>query len=100
MTIFVDLFQILEPLRRLRQGCSIHRIGHINNLQTVPQDELLKHLCKKAEIEAKSELRTITSSLNGLAALHIIRKNTTDAAKMYRSVLKWAADYTDRITYV
>lgn len=90
----------MEPLRRLRQGCSIHRVGHINNLQTVQQDELLKHLCKKTETEAKSELRTITSSLNGLAALHIIQKNPIDAAKMYRGVLKWASDYTDRITYV
>lgn len=61
------------------------------------QDELLKHLLKNAENDAKSELRSVASSLNGMAALHIIKENAAEAAKLYRRVLQWANEYNDRI---
>lgn len=81
----------------MRQDCTVPRMGDISGKHVVQQDELLKHLFKNTENEAKSELRSITSCLNGLAAMQIIKENPVEAAKLYRSVLKWASDYNDRV---
>lgn len=62
-------------------------------------DELLAHLMGVNEIDAKAQLRTIGSSLNGLAALHVIKNNPIEAAKTYKKVLQWAKDYNDKIRY-
>lgn len=92
---------VLEPLRKLRQDCSVPSIYERNlnqNKKNLKPDELLKHLMKKNEIDAKSELRTIAWCLNGAAALHLIKGQNDDAKKLYRTVLKWAKDYNDKIS--
>lgn len=94
---------VLEPLRKLRQDCSIPSI-HERNLgvakRNLKPDELLEHLISKNEIEAKSELRSIAWCLNGLAALNLIKHNKMEAVKLYRSVLKWAKEYNEKIRSV
>lgn len=92
-----NIFQILEPLRKLRQDCSVPRAAELSGKRIMQQDELLKHLLKNSENDAKSQLRSVTSSLNGMAALHIIKDNAAEAAKLYRCVLQWANEYNDRI---
>lgn len=92
---------VLEPLRKLRQDCSVPSIFERNMNQqkkNLKPDELLEHLMKKNEIEAKSELRTIAWCLNGTAALHLIKNEKAEAVKLYRSVLKWAKDYNEKIS--
>lgn len=67
------------------------------NKNLLKPDDLLQHLISNTEIKTKSELRTIASSLNGLAALHIIQNKCAAAITMYKNVLKWATDYTTNI---
>lgn len=88
----------MDPLRKLRQDCSVPRIFEGIGKRTLKPDELLEHLYKNTEIEAKSQLRSIASSLNGIAAMHIITENQAEASKLYKSVLKWAKDYNEKIT--
>lgn len=91
---------VLEPLRKLRQDCSIPSVfeRHLKNTKkNLKPDELLKHLMSKNEIEAKSELRTIAWCLNGMAALNLIKDQNAEAIKLYRTVLKWAQDYNEKI---
>lgn len=91
---------VLEPLRKLRQDCTIPSVfeRHLGaSKKNLKPDELLKHLVSKNEIEAKSELRAVTSALNGIAALHIIKGEFNEAVKKYQSVLKWAKDYNEKI---
>lgn len=65
--------------------------------KSLSPDELHKHLKTNVETMAKSELRTIASSLNGLAALYIIQCKTDEAIKMYQKLLKWSDEYNDNI---
>lgn len=93
---------VLEPLRKLRQDCTIPSAFERQLKSTkknLKPDELLKHLMSKNEIEAKSELRTIAWCLNGVAALHLIKNENAEAVKLYRTVLKWAKDYNEKIRY-
>lgn len=92
----------MEPLRKLRQDCTAPMIFTKTAKQTkkkkvLAPDELLKHLQNNNESDCKTELRTIVSSMNGMAALYIIRGELVDAEKMYRQVLRWAKDYTGAI---
>lgn len=92
----------MDPLRKLRQDCTAPMIFSKNANQTkikklLTPDELLKHMQNINENDCKSELRTIASSMNGLAALYIIQKEFFEAEKMYRQVLRWAQDYTGAI---
>ena len=91
----------MEPLRKLRQDCTVPSIFQQNDQSTVKKtlkpDELLKHLVKNTEMECKSELRTIGSSLNGLAALQLIKGNFAAAIKLYKSVMRWAKENTGDI---
>lgn len=91
---------MLEPLRKLRQDCTIASVQlHMGTAKKILKpDELLDHLTTTNENDARQELRTIASSLNGIAAIHIIKEQTAEAIKMYRSVLKWAKDYCERIS--
>lgn len=91
---------VLEPLRKLRQDCSIPSITERHfgaGKRNLKPDELLKHLIGKNEIEAKSELRSIAWCLNGMSGLHLIRNETDEAIKSYRKVLQWAKDYSEKI---
>lgn len=91
----------MEPLRKLRQDCSMPSVLQKNdqriNKNLLKPDDLLQHLISNTEIKAKSELRTIGSSLNGLAALHISQNKCGDAIVTYKQVLKWATDYNGSI---
>lgn len=93
--------QLMEPLRKIRQDCSmpsvLQKTDQRINKNLLRPDDLLQHLISNTEIKAKTELRTIGSSLNGLAALHIGEKNYDAAIAMYKKVLKWAAEYTGNI---
>lgn len=84
-------------------------------------NELYKHLFSNCEIECKTELRSIASSLNGnittisfdrsqnvsyltyceyfvgLAALSVIKNDYPTASAQYQSVLRWAKDHTGTI---
>lgn len=98
------MFQFLGPLLKLRQDCTIPNIFEKSNQFTVKKilkpHELYNHLFSNTEIECKSELRSIASSLNGLAALCIIKSDFDGAAKRYKNVLRWSKDYTGNIWYV
>lgn len=93
--------QFIEPLLKLRQDCSLPSIiiktNSVTAKHNISSHDLLKHMTTLAENEAKSELRTIASSLNGLAALHIIKDNTTEAVKLYQQLLKWSDDYKGNV---
>lgn len=91
---------VLEPLRKLRQDCSIPSVSERNlgaTKKNLKPDDLLKHLISKNENEAKSELRSVAWCLNGVAALHLIKEEVPEAVKSYRNVLKWAKDYNEKI---
>lgn len=90
----------LEPLRRLRQDCTIPSIMQNSTndqarvKQTLRPEELHEHLVSKTSIETKSALRTIVSSINGIAALKIAEEKYFEALEWYKKVLKYATDYT------
>ncbi|KAG5680655.1 hypothetical protein PVAND_010149 [Polypedilum vanderplanki] len=89
----------LEPLRKIRQDCTIANLFvNVNDQtrvkQTLRSDQLHEHLVSKTSIECKSALRTICSSLNGMAALKIAENKFEEAISMYKQVLRLAKDYT------
>ena len=89
----------LEPLRQLRQDCTIPSIFQKSNeqtrvKQTLKPAELHEHLVSKTSIEAKSALRTVCSSINGMAALKIAEEKYEEAMNLYKQVLQLAKDYT------
>ena len=89
----------LEPLRQLRQDCTIPSIFQKSNeqtrvKQTLKPAELHEHLVSKTSIEAKSALRTICSTSNGIAALKIAEEKYDEAMRLYKHVLQLAKDYT------
>lgn len=91
----------MEPLKKLRIDCSMPSTlegdKQTRTRKVLKPDDLQKHLTNTNEIQAKSELRTIGSSLNGLAGLYIIKGDTKRATNKYRSLLKWAKDYTGKV---
>lgn len=101
---FFFSFQLMEPLRKLRQDCTVPSIFSRSDTQTqkklLTPAELNDHMIKNTEVELKTCLRTISSSLNGLAACHIMTGNYSLANASYQSVLKWAADYNDKKIHV
>lgn len=88
----------LEPLRNLRQDCTIASLFTNKNdetrvKQTLRVEQLHEHLVSKTSLECKSQLRTICSSLNGMAALKISEKSYDEAIDLYKQVLRFANDY-------
>lgn len=93
---------LLEHMRKLRQDCTIPSIFNRKTesclvKQTLSPKELQDHLVSKHEIECKSQLRTVASSLNGMAAIHIAKSEFDPAIKCYKSVLKWDQENTGTI---
>lgn len=89
----------LEPLRKLRQDCTIPSIYHKTNAQSrvkkaLKPEELHEHLVSKTSIEAKSQLRTVCSSMNALAAVSIADKKYDEAVNYYKQIMKLAEKYT------
>lgn len=94
-----SLSQVLEPLRKLRQDCTIPSVSERGmQKKSLKPEELLTHLTSVNENDAKQELRTITSSLNGIAAIQMIKGEVAEAIKMYKKVLKWAKEYNEKIS--
>lgn len=110
----------MEPLRKLRQDCTVPTLLNKtnNSKRLLSPDQLQQHLFAKTEMECKSELRSVASTLNGkyiesyvrtkflifiwfcnlgLAALHIIKGDFKAAVDNYNSVLRWASDYSGTI---
>ncbi|KAL7038671.1 hypothetical protein ACKWTF_009651 [Chironomus riparius] len=93
------LKSLMEPLRKIRQDCTIANLFSNTNdqtrvKQTLRAEQLHEHLVSKASIECKSALRTICSSLNGMAAIKIAEMKYDDAMSYYGQVFRFARDYT------
>uniref|UniRef100_A0A034WCV8 E3 ubiquitin-protein ligase SHPRH n=1 Tax=Bactrocera dorsalis TaxID=27457 RepID=A0A034WCV8_BACDO len=96
---------ILKPLLKIRQSCIIPVVntgsGQHKGTSNVPQKQFLQpkdlhaHLKYTNEFECKSELRTMASSYNGMAAIYFIRGNYEQSIKHYEMVLRLARDYKD-----
>ncbi|XP_053963813.1 E3 ubiquitin-protein ligase SHPRH isoform X1 [Anastrepha ludens] len=96
---------LLQPLLKIRQCCIIPVVntssGHKKNSANVLQKQFLQpkdlhaHLKSTNEIECKSELRTMASSYNGMAAIYFIQGNYEQAIKNYEMVLRLSRDYKD-----
>ncbi|CAO1410529.1 unnamed protein product [Diamesa serratosioi] len=85
----------LEPLRKLRQDSTIPNLLLQNSeKQTLRPEQLAEHLITKTSIECKSALRTICSSLNGVAGLMIADEKYEEAVKLYKNVIQMSKDYT------
>lgn len=93
---------LMEPMRKLRQDCSIpsvlHRSDQLTTKKMLTPTELHEHLVTSNEMDCKSQLRSVVSSINGMAAIHVIRKEYDQAIKMYKSALRWAEDYQGTIS--
>ncbi|RXG53492.1 E3 ubiquitin-protein ligase SHPRH [Armadillidium vulgare] len=95
------LSSLLQPLLKLRQACNHPQVvkGHFTGLnrQTLTMEELLDNLLKKTQVEAEDAQRIIVASLNGLAALDIIRGNYGEAVSKYREVLRSVEEHKKNI---
>ncbi|XP_050094766.1 E3 ubiquitin-protein ligase SHPRH [Anopheles aquasalis] len=95
------LNQLMEPLRKLRLDCTIPSVLYANNAVSTKKlltpTELHEHLVSVNVNECKSQLRSIVSSLNGMAALHILQQNPDQAVRLYEASLRYANDYTGAI---
>uniref|UniRef100_A0A0A1XCW3 E3 ubiquitin-protein ligase SHPRH n=1 Tax=Zeugodacus cucurbitae TaxID=28588 RepID=A0A0A1XCW3_ZEUCU len=96
---------ILQPLLKIRQSCIIPVVNtgsgqhkgssNVQQKQFLQPKDLHAHLKSTNELECKSELRTMASSYNGMAAIYFIKGNYEQAIKHYESVLRLARDYKD-----
>ena len=97
----IDTFtSITEPLRQLRKDCivpSIQQRADFTYKRTVKSKELLDHLIARNENKSKVELRTIVSSLNGLAGISLVINEYDESIKYYKSVLNYSNNYKDNI---
>ncbi|XP_055534746.1 E3 ubiquitin-protein ligase SHPRH [Wyeomyia smithii] len=93
---------LMEPLRKLRQDCTIasviHRTDQLTTKKLLTPTELREHLITNNEIDCKAQLRSVVSSINGMAAIHVIRNEYDHAIRLYKSVLRWADDYKGTIS--
>lgn len=98
------LKSFLEPLRKLRQDCTIPSIfqpkNHSKIKQTLRPEQLHEHLMTKASLETKSALRSICSSINGMAGLKMAEGKFDEAQSLYQQLLKLAKDYTSSFVTV
>uniref|UniRef100_A0A336MKX4 CSON001404 protein n=1 Tax=Culicoides sonorensis TaxID=179676 RepID=A0A336MKX4_CULSO len=97
---------LMEPLRKLRQDCTVPSVFSKTRDDQMAQKKLLspvelhEHMIKNTEVEMKTCLRTISSSLNGIAACQIMQKNFPSAITSYQNVLKLASEYHDKKIHV
>ena len=56
--------------------------------KTLTMEQLLVTLIKRAQVACEESQRQRVVASNGLAALHIIRKEWPEAAEKYRDVLR------------
>lgn len=92
---------MMEPLRKIRQDCSIPSVLKKNDPLRIDQilspDQLLKYMIGRNEIDCKVALRTIVSNMNGIAAIHVMLEEYDKAIEMYEAVLKRCKEYTGTI---
>uniref|UniRef100_A0A182WJB3 RING-type domain-containing protein n=1 Tax=Anopheles minimus TaxID=112268 RepID=A0A182WJB3_9DIPT len=93
---------LLEPLRKLRLDCTIPSVLQVgSSLQAknlLTPAELHEHLVTVNVNDCKGHLRSIVSSLNGMAAVHILQHNYTQAFRLYQASLRWADDYQGKFS--
>lgn len=86
------LNSLLHPLLKLRQACNHPQVvkGQFlsMNRKTMTMEMLLENLIKKTKLETEEAHRLLIASMNGLAGIHIIQEEWSQAVEMYRSVLR------------
>ncbi|XP_033107047.1 E3 ubiquitin-protein ligase SHPRH-like [Anneissia japonica] len=93
--------KLLFPLLRLRQACCHPQAvrGQFVPLQKdfLTMDQLLTSLQEKAKIESEECHRQLVCSLNGLAAVHIIKSEVAEAVEKYREVLRSSEEFKEKL---
>uniref|UniRef100_A0A182JT19 RING-type domain-containing protein n=1 Tax=Anopheles christyi TaxID=43041 RepID=A0A182JT19_9DIPT len=97
------LNQLLEPLRKLRQDCTIPSVlgvgqSALQGKKLLTPAELHEHLVAANITDCKGKLRSIVSSLNGMAAVEILQENYDHAFRLYKASLRCADDYQGAIS--
>ncbi|KAG8444169.1 hypothetical protein GDO86_009376 [Hymenochirus boettgeri] len=92
---------ILYPLLRLRQACCHPQAvrGEFLPLQksTMTMEELLTSLQKKCRTECEEGHRQLVCAFNGLAGIHIIKGEYSEAAELYREVLRSSEEHKEKL---
>lgn len=65
------------------------------NRKTLTMEQLLDNLLKKTQLEVEDSHRIIVASLNGLAALDIIKGDYSEAVDKYREVLRSVEEHKE-----
>ncbi|XP_071956695.1 E3 ubiquitin-protein ligase SHPRH-like [Antedon mediterranea] len=93
--------KLMNPLLRLRQACCHPQAvrGQFIPLQKdyLTMDQLLVSLQEKAKIESEECHRQLVCSLNGLAAVHIMKSEIVEAVEKYREVLRSSDEFKDKL---
>uniref|UniRef100_A0A182XYS9 RING-type domain-containing protein n=1 Tax=Anopheles stephensi TaxID=30069 RepID=A0A182XYS9_ANOST len=94
---------LLEPLRKLRLDCTIPSVLHVGATtlhakKLLTPAELHEHLVTTNVNDCKGQLRSVVSSLNGMAAVHILQQSYSQAVRLYQASLRWADDYQGTIS--
>lgn len=95
-----EVTKLLLPLLRLRQACShpqAVRGKFLSIKKTMTMPELLATMVSQAKVESEEVLRQLIASLNGIAALFIIKEYWIQAVDTYRSVLHLAQEYEGKL---
>ncbi|XP_308421.5 E3 ubiquitin-protein ligase SHPRH [Anopheles gambiae] len=97
------LNQLLEPLRKLRQDCTIPSVlgvgqSALQGKKLLTPAELHEHLIASNVNECKGKLRSVVSSLNGMAAVEILQEHYDQAFRLYQASLRCADDYQGAIS--
>ncbi|KAH3735745.1 E3 ubiquitin-protein ligase SHPRH-like [Dreissena polymorpha] len=95
------VFQMLNPLVRLRQACCHPQVvrGEFVPLKKdmMSMEDLLDSLIKKAKLEAEEAHRQLVAAINGQAGLHIIQEQYSEAVDKYREVLMSVEEHKGRL---
>ncbi|XP_050073071.1 E3 ubiquitin-protein ligase SHPRH [Anopheles maculipalpis] len=94
---------LLEPLRKLRLDCTIPSVLHVGTAtlqakKLLTPAELHEHLVSTNANDCKGQLRSVVSSLNGMAAVHILQQSYDQALRLYQTNLRLADDYKGTIS--
>ncbi|CRL06169.1 CLUMA_CG018880, isoform A [Clunio marinus] len=97
-----NLRVFLEPLKRLRQDCTIPSAFGISKnavqlkfKKPLKPEQLHEYLTTKVSLNVKSALRGICSSINAIAGIKIATEDYDEARKLYKDLLKLAKDYNN-----
>ncbi|GAB6026708.1 hypothetical protein CHUAL_013216 [Chamberlinius hualienensis] len=87
-----ELSKLLTPFLKLRQACCHPQVvrGHMLPIHrnALTMEQLLESLIKKAKMDSERAHRGLVASLNGLAAIYIIKEEWSEAVEKYREVLR------------